>query len=259
MKVVLPAVLFSALLVGGCAAQPETPEPARPQAPWAQLSEPGFPYLLASYGASNVSARKSETLDKYLRSQTKTFDRYIAAREVGADVSPMEQAATSEIQAVSGDLATKTFVVKTTFDLGAYDPALGGFPIFDRFDKNAGIRYYNRDVRTSTSSERKTYGVSFAAEEYGFMEAQVWFSKVGWVLPATQDQAARFLEGLSKTGGQRKVAVAAVFSLGRCDEDSSDKSRLMCEATMRNIYGYNTLEAVRPNIPPLVELVRRPS
>lgn len=246
-----------ALLIAGCAATPQTPPAARYAAPWAELSKPAFPDLLASYGASNLATRREETLDRYLRSQTKTFDRYVAAKEVGVGAAPLQQEATAEIQALAATLPTRRFLARTSFTVQPYDAQLGGFPLYQQpFDLNASLRYVNDDVRTTTSTQRQTRGMSVAAAEFGFMEAEVRFSKVGWVIPATPDQAVRILETLSQSGGERKVAVAMTFTLNRCDA-TGETSRMFCEATIQNLSAYNSLDAVQPNNPPVVELVKR--
>lgn len=260
MRHVSLVVLVVAASLAGCASAPSAPPVPSYRAPWADLGKVQFTYLLASYGNTNISLARAETLDKYLRSQTKTFDRYIAAKEVGASTATLEGEALAEIQQRSGELSTLRFVVRTELKLQNYDAQLGGFPIFaEPFDKNAGLRYYNDDVRSSPSKDRKTYGVSVAAKDYGFMEAEIWFSKLGWVLPATPDQAARFLEGLSRSGGARKIAVAMVYSVDRCNQDTSDKYKLVCDGTIRNLYGYPTLEGVLDETPPLVTLEKRQS
>lgn len=247
-----------ALLAGGCASAP--PAPAAPQyrASWADAAKPEFRYLLASYGAANLQSRREDTLDRYLRSQTKTFDRYVAAKEVRVGIEPLQQEAVTEIQAVAPELATKRFLVRTNFTVQAYDPQLGGFPLFQEpFDRNASVRYTNDDVRTAKVTEGAARGISAIVKDYGFNGAEVVFSKIGWFVPATPDQAVRMLENLSQVGGERKVAVAMTYTLDRCDAADNAPDRLICKATIRTMSGYSSLDAAQPDVPPAVELVRR--
>ncbi len=247
-----------ALLVSSCASAPPAPAVPQYRAPWADAVKPEFRYLLASYGAANLPTRRDETLDRYLRSQTKTFDRYVAAKEVGVGVEPLQQEAAAEIEAVSLELRSKLFLVRTNFTVQAYDKQLGGFPLFQEpFDRNASVRYTNDDVRTGKSTEGRTRGMSVIAKDYGFNEAEVWFSKSGWIVPASPDQAVRILENLSQVGGERKVAVAMTYTLDRCDPADNDPGRLICKATIRAMSGYSSLDAAQPDAQPVVELVRR--
>lgn len=246
------------LLAGGCASAPSAPAAPQFRATWADAAKPEFRYLLASYGAANLQARRDDTLDRYLRSQTKTFDRYVAAKEVRVGVEPLQQEAVSEIQAVAAELNTKRFLVRTNFTVQAYDPQLGGFPLFQEpFDRNASVRYTNDDVRTAKATDGATRGMSVIVKDYGFNAAEVWFSKIGWIVPATPDQAVRMLEHLSQVGGERKVAVAMTYTLDRCDPADNDPSRLICKATVRTMSGYSNLDAAQPDAPPVVELVHR--
>lgn len=80
-----------ALLASGCATAPQAPAAPQNRASWADAAKPEFRYLLASYGAANLQSRRDDTLDRYLRSQTKTFDRYIAAKEVRVGIEPLQQ------------------------------------------------------------------------------------------------------------------------------------------------------------------------
>lgn len=245
-------------LLSSCASAP--PGPAAPQyrAPWAATAKPDFRDLLVSYGAANLPTQRDSTLDRYLRSQTKTFDRYVAAKEVGVGIEPLQQEALAEIQAAAPGLRAKQFLVRTQLTVHAYDPQLGGFPLYQEpFDQNAGLRYTNEDVRTGRSAAGRTQGMSVISKDYGFTDAEVWVSKIGWIVPATPDQAARMLEKLSQVGGERKVAVAMTYTLDRCDAVDSELSRLTCKGTIRSMYGYSSLEAATPDAVPAVELVRR--
>jgi len=247
-----------ALLVSSCASTQHASTAPKYRAPWADSAKLEFRYLLASYGLSNMSARRDETLDRYLRSQTKTFDRYVAAKEVGVGLDELQQEAVTEIQAISPELRSKMFLIRTNFTVQAYNKQLGGFPLFQEpFDHNASMRYTNDDVRTGKSTEGSTRGMSVIAKDYGFNEAEVWFSKIGWIVPATPDQAVRMLENMSQIGGERKAAVAMIFRLDRCDPADNDSGRLVCHATIRAMYGYSSLDMVQPNAQPVVELVRR--
>lgn len=247
-----------ALLAGGCASAPQTLAAPKYRASWSDSVKPEFRYLLASYGAANLQSRREDTLDRYLRSQTKTFDRYVAAREVRVGVAPLQQEAAAEIQAVGSELSTKRFLLRTNFTVQAYDPQLGGFPLFQEpFDRNASVRYTNDDVRTAKDTEGAARGMSVIVKDYGFNEAEVWFSKIGWIVPATPDEAVHILEHLSQIGGERKAAVAMTYTLDRCDPADNDPSRLICKATVRTMSGYGNLDAAQPDAPPVVELVHR--
>lgn len=246
------------LLASSCASPPTAPAAPQYQAPWASAAKPEFRDLLVSYGAANLPTSRNETLDRYLRSQTKTFDRYVAAKEVGVGVEPLQQEAVAEIQAAAPALRSKLFLVRTHLTVQAYDPQLGGFPLYQEpFDRNAGLRYTNDDVRTGRSAAGRTQGMSVVSKDYGFTDAEVWVSKVGWIMPATPDQAVRMLEKLSQVGGERKVAVALTYTLDRCDAVDSELSRLTCTGTIRAMYGYSSLDAATPDAKPEVELVRR--
>lgn len=252
---VLTALATGALT--SCSLAPAAPAAPSYQARWAAFAKPAFSDLLASYGASNVQRSRSETLDNYLRSQTKTYDRYVAAKEVGIGVDALQQEALSEIQVVSASLPSRSFLVRAAFSVQTYDPQLGGFPLYQQpFDLDASIRYVNDDVRTASSTSRGTRGM-VVADAYGFQEAEVWFSKVGWVVPATQDQAVHVLEALSRSGGERKIAVAMTYSLDRCDASDSNAAKLVCRATVRSMTGYSSLDGIRPDQAPVVELVNR--
>lgn len=95
------------------------------------------------------------------------------------------------------------------------------------------------------------------SSDYGFVTAQVQYSKEGWVIPATPDQAVRMLEQLSLVGGKRRIAVALTYSLDRCDADESQQSNLICTATVQNMYGYSSLSSAQPDTPPTMQLVKR--
>tara|TARA_R110000822_G_scaffold97549_8_gene221368 strand:+ start:33677 stop:34462 length:786 start_codon:yes stop_codon:yes gene_type:complete len=246
------------LVLGGCASTPEAPEAPSFQAPWAEHGRPEFRDLLVSYGTTNLQLRRDEALDFYLRSQTKTFDRYVAAKEVGVGIEALQDEAIAEIQSLAPTLRTKQFLVRTEFPVYGYDQQLQGFPLYeDPFDLRAGVRYTNDDVRTGISDGRRTRGMAVISSDYGFTNAQVQFSKEGWVIPATPDQAVRMLEQLSQVGGKRSIAVALTYSLDRCEADESQRSNLICTATIQNMYGYSSLNSVQPDTPPTMQLVRR--
>lgn len=250
-------MLLAGTLQIGCATAPEHApiHPQKAQAPWAGLTAPEFRNLLASYGAAHLSAQRDETLDRYLRSQTKSFDRYIAAKEVGVGVEPLKQEAVAEIQSASAELPTKLFMLRTSFSVSAYDPKLGGFPIYQQpFDLDASLHVYSEDTRTSISTDNNTRGMRVIAKDYGFSEAQIWFSKVGWFVPAPPDQAARVLESLSKSGGERRVSVVVAYSLGRCDPSTADPSLLVCKTNIRSMY---VADPMRPDGPAISEMVNR--
>lgn len=251
-----------AALASSCASTAPTSSPivTAPEyrAPWADYSKPDFRDLLVSYGAANLVTQREATLDRYLRSRSNTYDRYVAAREVGVGVEPLQQVAIAEIQAHAPVLRSKEFVVGTHFTVYAYDQQLGGFPVYQEpFDENGGLRYTNEDVRAGASATVRTQGMSVVSRDQGFNDAEVWFSKLGWVIPSTPDQAVRSLERLSRMGGERKIAVAMTYTLDRCDATDIDSSQLMCKATIRAIYGYDSLDEVRTGIEPSVVLVRR--
>lgn len=253
---------FVGLLIGalasGCASTPQAPAAPKYRAPWADSGKLEFRYLLASFGATNLTIRPDDTLDRYLRSQTKTFDRYVAAKEVGVGVAPLQQEAAAEIQAASAELRFQLFLVRTSFTVQAYNAQLGGFPLYQQpFDLNASLHYTNEDVRTTRSTNGSTRGMSVISKDYGFTDAEVWFSKVGWIVPATPDQAVRMLENLSQVGGERKVAVAMTYMLDRCDPADNEQGRLVCKASIRAMYGYSGLDAAQPDARPVVELVHR--
>jgi len=214
--------------------------------------------LLASYGAANLPSRRDGTLDRYLRSQTKTFDRYVAAKEVRVGIEPLQQEALAEIQAVAPELRTKRFLVRANFTVQAYDAQLGGFPLFQEpFDRNASVRYTNDDVRMARATDGATRGMSVIVGDYGFNAAEVGFSKIGWFLPATPDQAVQMLEKLSRVGGERKIAVAMTYTLDRCDPADNATDRLVCKATVQSMSGYRNLDEAQPDTKPVVELVHR--
>lgn len=247
-----------ALLASGCASTPQVPAASQYQASWADAARPEFRYLLASYGAANLQSRRDDTLDRYLRSQTKTFDRYVASKEVRVGIEPLQQEAVAEIQAVAPELRTKRFLVRTNFTVQAYDAQLGGFPLFQEpFDRNASVRYTNDDVRTARATDGATRGMSVIVNDYGFNAAEVWFSKIGWFVPATPDQAVQMLEKLSRVGGERKIAVAMTYTLDRCDPDENAADRLICKATIQSMSGYRNLDEAQPDTQPAVELVHR--
>lgn len=247
-----------ALLIGGCASTPpQAPDAPSFRAPWADHATPQFSDLLVTYGTSNLSSKRAETLDGYLRSQTKTFDRYIAANEVGVGVEALHQEAINEIQALAPSVRAKQFLVRGEFPVHAYDHQLQGFPLYLPFELWAGVRYTNSDVRTGISEGRRTRGMSVISSEYGFVTAQVQYSKEGWVISATPDEAVRMLEQLSQVGGKRRIAVALTYSLDRCDADESQQSNLICTATIQNMYGYSNLNSVQPDAPPTMQLVKR--
>lgn len=215
-----------AAVLSSCASAPPA-GPAAPQyrAPWADMAKPDFRDLLVSYGAANLPTQRDSTLDRYLRSQTKTFDRYVAAKEVGVGVEPLQQEAVAEISAASRCTRSRSTAT--------------------------------RACDTGRSAAGRTQGMSVVSKDYGFTDAEVWVSKVGWIMPATPDQAVRMLEKLSQVGGERKVAVALTYTLDRCDAVDSELSRLTCTGTIRAMYGYSSLDAATPDAKPEVELVRR--
>lgn len=252
------ALAALASLLSSCASAPQSPAAPKYRAPWADMAKPDFRDLLVSYGAANLPTQRDSTLDRYLRSQTKTFDRYVAAKEVGVGIEPLQQEALAEIQAAAPGLRAKQFLVRIQLTVHAYDPQLGGFPLYQEpFDLNAGLRYTNEDVRTGRSAAGRTQGISVISKDYGFSDAEVWVSKIGWIVPVTPDQAARMLEKLSQVGGERKIAVAMTYTLDRCDAVDSELSRLTCKGIIRAMYGYSSLEAATPDAVPAVELVRR--
>lgn len=257
-RITAPVALTIATLISSCASAPQAPAAPRYQAPWANATRVEFRELLASYGANNLAENRTATLDKYLRSQTKTFDRYIAAKEVGVGIAPLQQEALAEIQSASAALPTKLFLIRTRLPLNTYNAQLGGFPIYEQpADLNMSTKYFNEDIRSHSSPSGPTRGMRIAADDYGLMEAEVWFSKVGWVAPATPEQAVTLLESLSRRGGEREAAVAMTYTLDRCDASTSEPTRLVCSATIRSISAYANRDAVQPDSPPVVEFVNR--
>lgn len=244
-------------LVTGCASSP-APQQGRYRAPWAQYEEMDFRYVLAAYGVANINRDKAGTLDKYLRSQTKAYDQYIAAREVGTSTEGMESSAAAEIQSTASELAGRLFFVATTFDLEKYSNELGGFPIFDpTWNKAAGFKVINKDVRTYKSTDRMTYGANVIPKGYGFTEAEIWVSKLGWVIPVSPEKAVQALAEASRDGSLRKSPALVVYSLDRCDPVPDSSEKLICSGTIQNIYMYSTPASIRPDTPPLMEMVKR--
>jgi hypothetical protein len=243
--------------ITGCASSP-APQQGSYRAPWAQYEQLDFRYVLAAYGMANISRDRAGTLDEYLRSQTKTYDQYIAAREVGTSTEGMESSAAAEIQSTASELAGRLFSVATTFDIEKYSNKLGGFPIFDpTWNKAAGFKVINKDVRTYKSTDRMTYGASVIPKGYGFTEAEIWVSKLGWVIPVSQEKAAQALAEASRDGSLRKSPSIVVYSLDRCGPVAHSNEKLTCSGTIRNIYMYSTPASIRPDTPPLMEMVKR--
>jgi len=250
VKRVVPLVFFLATV--GCTTAPRAPDPVKPMAPWATLSNPEFQSLLVSYAISNMPSSRDVALDKYLRSQTKTFDRYIAAKEVGADLALLESEALTEIEAKKSEVLQKSFMVATTTELEPYDRNAKAFPIFGLFNENIGFRFFSGDVRSSPSH----LGIDVAAAQYGFQDAKIWMSKKGWFVPADQEQATRYLEALSRSGARKDMTTVIVFHLGRCDQDPGNKEALVCDGVIDRIYGYASRRDVLPENQPLVEFIK---
>jgi hypothetical protein len=239
------------MLIAGCATTTSPGQAPPSLAPWAGLGEPTFPEMLDSFGTANLARAPDDTLDKYLRSHSRSFDRYMAARETGADLTPLKQEAAQQIQVGAAALVGKRFIAKTTIDLEQYDAARGGFPIYTQIDHMWGLTYTNPDVRTMPYR-----GMTAVAENYGYLRGQVWFSREGWVLPATPDQAQHILEVLSQAGAARKISGIAVYSLDRCNQDVKELPTLQCTGTLLKLYGYSSPAMERPDVKPLVELVK---
>lgn len=250
----LASALLASALLSGCATAPQQVTPPKAQLPWTGLAKADFHSLLGSYALANLSTHRDETLDKFLRSQTKTFDRYIAAKEVGVGIEPLKQEALTDIQAMSAELTSKVFVLRTKVSVSAYDARQGGFPLYQRpFDLNMSLHLNNDDVRTSVSTDGATRGMSIIAKDYAFSEADLWFLKEGWIIPSAPDQAVRILEMLSKSGGDRKAGIVILYSLSRCDANS-EPTALTCRANVRSMY---LSDPMRPEDPPIAELVHR--
>lgn len=250
----LAVTLLANALQSGCATAPQQAAPPKAQLPWTGLAKVDFHSLLGSYALANLDAHRDETLDKFLRSQTKTFDRYIAAKEVGVGIEPLKQEALTAIQAQSAELPNKVFMLRTKVSVSGYDAQQGGFPLYQRpFDLNMSLHLYNDDVRTSVSTDGATRGMSIIAKDYAFSEADLWFSKEGWIIPSAPDQAVRILEMLSKSGGDRKAAIVILYSLSRCDANS-EPTALTCRVNVRSMY---VSDPMRPDDPPIAELTHR--
>jgi len=214
------------------------------QAPWSDFKDPSFNYFLANYLTTNIDKNKSSTIDKYLRSQEKTYSQYIAAIEVGFDVSNLEKQAIKEANNISNLASSKLYSIKTIIDFEKYDKELSGFPIFS---------FYNESGGYSFSSDLNQKGV----DTKGFYGAEVWLSKKGWVIPAEAKEAFNLIKGYSKTYLDRKAAVVIVYSLDSCFQYKNKDRKLFCNGSVKNIYGYNEIKNIQPHNKPVVELVRR--
>lgn len=257
LRAAVALTLLASTLLSGCATAPEqaVAQPKQTQAPWTGLARVDFRSLLGSYALANLDAHRDETLDKFLRSQTKTFDRYVAAKEVGVGIDPLKQEAIGDIQAMSAMLPNKVFVLRTNVSVSVYDVQQGGFPIYERpFDLNMSLHLNNDDVRTSVSTDGATRGMSIIAKDYAFSEADLWFSKDGWLIPSAPDKAVRILEILSKTGGDKKISLVIKYSLSRCDASDREPTSLSCRANVRSMY---VIDPVRPDDAPIAELTHR--
>jgi hypothetical protein len=206
-----------------------------------------FPYLLASYGASNLAVQRDRTIDLYLRSKNSTFDRYAAAKEVRAGLSELQKEAVAEIQTMAPQGAAKMFYVVTDVPVGTYSAQLGGFPLFDPFSQGGSFRYPNPELTRS------------GLRNWGAIDGHVHLSLMGWVIPATADEASQTLQRLSQTQGARKATAAITYTLGRCDavtRDTTDTS-LVCEGTIHNVYVYSSADAASRLEQPVVTGVKR--
>jgi len=245
--VVLTLFLFSCVSTDNREETPEKNLKARTdnyRAPWSDYKDPSFNYFLANYLITNIDKNKNSIIDKYLRSQEKTYSQYIAAVEVGFDVSNLEKQAIIEANNISNFSSSRLYSIKTIIDFEKYDKDLGGFPIFSPFNESGGYSFLSNLNQKGVDTK-------------GFYGAEVWLSKKGWVIPAEAKEAFNLIKGYSKTYLDRKAAVVIVYSLDSCFQYENKDRKLFCTGSIKNIYGYNEIKNIQSHKKPVVELVRR--
>lgn len=196
-----------------------------------------FPDILTVYGSTNLQNDKQETLDYYLRSQTKTFDRYMAAKVVGVDISALDAEAVSEIQMRAGQLAGEVFRTQILVGLPKYNASLGGFPLSE---DGYCVIYPNDDVKTTVT--KTAFGsMAGAAKDYGFLKAEVCLNTAEWVFPVTQEEAVEVVQAIGLDNTKRGLSVLLEFTVDSCKKIApkiiGEGDFIRCSATVRQVLG----------------------
>lgn len=240
------------------------PAPAAMIAPWKDISGIRFREFVALYAAgalenARTPSERDEIGEAILMSDATTYDEYVAAKETGVGDSELRAAALAAMEDEIPAVVGKKFMLRTSLDYYAYDRNAQGFPIYDRWHQTDAFTYSNpRRKQAAGSRDPGYFGVrpsSGLAPGFRFPSARISLSKLGWVIPASPEEARDKVQELGRTGGSRSIAAIIVFTINRCKPAKG--SELSCSADVEAIYGYASEEtALRTNLP-LVELVER--
>lgn len=260
--VVAPAFAF----VGGVAAAPiQNPQtlasstlennPATRQHPIT------FSDILSVYALTNVAANRHQVLSMYLRSQSATYEQYMAEKKAGVDTAALENSAADEI-AGKGRLARNgVYSVLIHADAYSYSQSLGGIPISSADADSYCVEVPNRDTPLIADYSGRVFKGGWAPGDgpvrmppsWGFSDAHVCIETLGWVLPATPAQAANVFESIGVDHTRGALVVRIQYTVDLC-KDMQPPGRdwgLWCNATAKSIWG------LHPDGTPSIQYVKR--
>lgn len=260
------ATAFAFAYVGNAAAMPiQNPRTSTPGAsnngPATRQHPITFPDILSIYAQTNMGADRQHVLSMYLRSQSATYEKYMAEKKVGVDTSVLENSAAAEI-ASKGQLARDSvYSVRIHANALTYSRSLGGIPISSPDADSYCVEVPNRDTPLVADYSGRTYKGDWAPGDgpvhmptsWGFADAHVCIVTLGWVVPATPAQAANIFEsmGVDHTRGALLVRIQYTVDLCKYMQPPGGDWGLWCNATAKSIWG------LHPNGTPYVQYVKR--
>lgn len=240
-------------------------QPSEPLiAPWKDIQAPQFRELVALYAKSaleeaRIPTEREKVAEAILMSDATTYDEYTAAKESGVGAAELRATALAAMERETPTLTGKKFMVLGSLDYYAYEQNAQGFPVYDRWDQAESFVYANPHMKYAEGSSDPGYlgikpPLGYAAG-FRFPNARIALSKLGWVIPATPEQAREKVQELGRTGESRTIAAIIVFTINKCRPRRD--TNLNCSGQVEAVYGYRNKEAALRTRLPLFELVER--
>lgn len=239
----------------------------RYSAPWTEWSPPPYRDFVLTYARDELNDAKTQEdrekiAETVLMSSADTYDGYMAAKETGYGVSALLDDALVGVERDLSSLVGKKYFLRSTWEYYAYDPKIEGFPVFEPPATAVTFDYPNPEVKhgeyVSFDNNRYTQaalGRGMSLQAHGF---QLGLTKLsldldGWAIPATRERAADLVRRVLKARGKRTIGVIAVYTLSRCQKTDA---YLKCYGKIESAYVYADGHSIKPDMPPLFELVR---
>lgn len=206
-----------------------------------------FPDILTIYALTNVESNRHQVLSMYLRSQSATYEKYMAEKKAGVDAVALENSAAYEI-ASKGQLARDSvYSVLIHANALSYSQSLGGIPISSPDVDSYCVEVPNSDTPLIGDSSGRVFkgdwtpsdGPVHMPPSWGFSDAHVCIETLGWILPATPAQAANVFEsiGVDHTQGAFVVRIQYTVDLCKYIQPPGRDWGLWCNATAKSIWG----------------------